>query len=120
MLFRSDTTPAKTTAEWVALCEEAEIPCMPVIDVDDLADDEHLKAVSMFHHMEHPSEGPTVVVRSSLNFEKTPNSIRRHAPRFGEHGREILAELGYGAEEITAMEEAGALIPDDSGMGGPT
>ena len=110
--FVGDTTPTKTTADWVAICEEAEIPCMPVIDVDDLQEDEHLKAVKMFHRMEHPTEGSTVIVRSSVNFEKTPSSIRRHAPRFGEQSREVLAELGYAEAELDAMEESGALIAD--------
>jgi len=112
--FVGETTPGRTTAEWVEICEKAEIPCMPLIDIGDLRQDEHLKAVNMFQEMEHPSEGPTVVVRSPVNFEKTPSSIRTPAPRFGEHGREILAEIGYDRDEIGALESSGALISEQA------
>ena len=88
---------------------------MPLIDVEDLMEDEHLKAVGMFHHMEHPSEGPTVLVNSPVNYSKTPSSIRRPAPRFGENGPEILAEYGYDEATINGMAETGALITEDEG-----
>jgi crotonobetainyl-CoA:carnitine CoA-transferase CaiB-like acyl-CoA transferase len=118
--FVGETTPGKSTAEWVEICEKAEIPCMPVIDVDDLRNDEHLKAVGMFQEMQHPTEGPTVLVRSSVNFEKTPSTIRRHAPNFGEHNRELMAELGYSEAEIAAMEASGALAREPAApAGGP-
>ena len=66
----------------------------------------------MFHRMEHPSEGPTVLVNSPVNYSKTPSSIRRPAPRFGENGPEILAEYGYDAAEIDRLAESGALITE--------
>ncbi len=113
--FIGSITPERTTAEWVTLCEKAHIPSMPLIDVEDLMEDEHLKAVGMFHHMEHPSEGPTVLVNSPVNYSKTPSSIRRPAPRFGENGPEILAEYGYDEATINGMAETGALITEDEG-----
>lgn len=111
--FVGEVTPTKTTAEWVAICEEGEIPCMPVTDVEDLMDDEHLKAVGMFERHHHPTEGETVLVRPPVLYEKSPASIRTHAPRYGEHGQAVLREIGYGESEIEALIEAGALIPDD-------
>ena len=111
--FVSSVTPQKTTAEWVALCEEAQIPCMPVVDLDDLVHDEHLKAVGMFEEHHHPSEGDTLLVRSPVNFSKSPGSIRCHAPRFGEHGAEIARQLGYSDADIEAMQASGVLITDD-------
>ncbi|MEM7084487.1 MAG: CoA transferase [Pseudomonadota bacterium] len=107
--FIGETTPSRTTEEWVAFCEEAQIPCMPVIDVEDLMEDEHLNAVGMFERHQHPSEGDTIMVRPPLTFSKTPTSIRSHAPLVGEHSREVLAELGYGEEEVRAMIEVGAV-----------
>ncbi|MGK0171493.1 MAG: crotonobetainyl-CoA:carnitine CoA-transferase CaiB-like acyl-CoA transferase [Gammaproteobacteria bacterium] len=111
--FVGEVTVSKTTAEWVALCEEAEIPCMPVTDIEDLMEDEHLKAVGMFERHQHPTEGETVLVRPPVNYAKSPASIRTPAPRFGEHGPELLRELGYSESELEALIEGGAVIPDD-------
>ncbi len=110
----AEVAPERTTAHWLALCAEAEIPAAPANRIDDLFDDEHLRAVGFFESHDHPSEGATVLARPPIGMSKSPPSIRRAAPRLGEHGPEILAELGYGAEEIETMRESGALIGADA------
>jgi formyl-CoA transferase len=45
-----------------------------------------------------------------LRFSDSPAAITRLPPRFGEHGREILGELGFTGEEIDALAEAGAVV----------
>jgi crotonobetainyl-CoA:carnitine CoA-transferase CaiB-like acyl-CoA transferase len=109
--FIASVTPHKTTAEWVALCEAAQIPSMPVIDIEDLMQDEHLQAVGMFEKHHHPSEGETILVRPPVQFSKSPGAIRSHAPRFGEHSAEVLRELGYDETTIADLIATGALIP---------
>ncbi len=108
--FIANVTPEKNTAEWVEICEKAEIPSMPVVDIEDLMEDEHLKAVGMFEKHQHPSEGDTVLVRPPVKFSKSPGSIRSHAPSFGEHGVEVLRELGYDEAASAEMQASGALI----------
>ena len=108
--FIASVTPDRTTAEWVGICQKAEIPSMPVVDIADLVDDEHLKEVGMFEKHHHSTEGDTILVRPPVKFSKTPASIRSQAPRFGEHGPELLRELGYDEATIAEMETTGALI----------
>ncbi|NKB58049.1 MAG: CoA transferase [Alphaproteobacteria bacterium] len=110
--FVGECTPERTTAEWVAVCEEQQIPCMPIADLDDLMEDEHLKAVGMFEKHQHPTEGETLLVRAPVNYAKTPNSIRTHAPRFGEHGPEVLREIGYDEGAIEELMSGGAVLRD--------
>jgi crotonobetainyl-CoA:carnitine CoA-transferase CaiB-like acyl-CoA transferase len=108
--FVASVTPGRTTAEWVEICERGQIPCMPVIDIQALMDDEHLKAVGMFESHPHPTEGDTVLVRPPVTLSASPAAIRTHAPRFGEHSREVARELGYDEAAIGAMLASGALL----------
>jgi len=112
--FIASVTPQKTTKTWLDLCDEWQIPAMPIVDIDDLMADEHLKAVGMFETHQHPTEGETVLVRPPVNFSKSPSSIRRHAPRYGEHGPEVLRELGYDEGAIAALSASGALLGGSS------
>jgi crotonobetainyl-CoA:carnitine CoA-transferase CaiB-like acyl-CoA transferase len=84
----------RPTDEWVRFCDKVSIPCMPVLRLQDLPDDPHVKAVKLFSTAEHPSEGAYKVIRSPITFSSAPFEVRRHAPRLGEHTSEILAELG--------------------------
>jgi crotonobetainyl-CoA:carnitine CoA-transferase CaiB-like acyl-CoA transferase len=86
--------PTHSTAEWVAFCDDVSIPCMPVLSLEQLPDDEHMKAVGMFGQAEHPSEGAYKTIRAPVSFSSSPFRIRRHAPQLGENTAEILREIG--------------------------
>jgi crotonobetainyl-CoA:carnitine CoA-transferase CaiB-like acyl-CoA transferase len=99
----------KTSAEWLALCDEAEIPAAPILALEDVMSDPHLQAVGMFQHLHHPTEGDTVITRPPVGFSASPAEIRRQAPRLGEQGAEILAEAGFAEEEVAGLRASGAL-----------
>jgi crotonobetainyl-CoA:carnitine CoA-transferase CaiB-like acyl-CoA transferase len=105
-----ETLATKTTAEWLALFDELEIPAGPVNGLTDLAEDPHLKAIGFFRRVAHPSEGDLVMPDAPLRFSDSPAAITRLPPRFGEHGREILGELGISGEEIEALAAAGGVV----------
>jgi crotonobetainyl-CoA:carnitine CoA-transferase CaiB-like acyl-CoA transferase len=48
--------------------------------------------------------------RHPARFDKTPASVSRPAPRLGEHGREILAAIGYDDEAIESLISAGRVL----------
>jgi len=64
---------------------------------------------------EHPVAGEIETIGLPVKFSQTPGGVRRHAPTLGMHTREVLAELGYDAGEITRLMTAGAAIGDDQG-----
>ena len=53
-----------------------------------------------------------MLARPPVKFSKTPSAIRSHAPRFGEHGGDVLRELGYDEDTIVQLREKGVLLRD--------
>ncbi len=89
-----EEAPKHTNGEWVAFCDQANIPCMPVLSIGELPDDPHIRAVGLFGKGEHPSEGAYKLVRSPVTFSGHEFQVRRHAPRLGEHTDEIVRSVG--------------------------
>ncbi len=90
--------PERTTADWVALMEQADIPAMPVQLLKDLPHDEHLAATGFFQQIDHPTEGKIWTAKPAVKYSATP---ARHdilpAPKLGEHNAEILKQTKSGA-----------------------
>ena len=103
----------RTTQEWLDAFDKADIPAMPVNTLEDLLEDPHLKATGFFSEREHPTEGPITTFASPLDFEKTKTEFRRHAPRLGEDGVEVLREAGLGDVAIERLRSDKALIVPD-------
>jgi formyl-CoA transferase len=87
----------------MSICNQFDIPATPLYSLDELPDHPQLRATQLFQTMEHPSEGTVRYVRPPTKFARTPASVRRPAPRVGEHSREILREAGLRDDEITAL-----------------
>jgi crotonobetainyl-CoA:carnitine CoA-transferase CaiB-like acyl-CoA transferase len=85
---------ARTTAEWTAMLAEADVPFAPVNDLDGLLQDPHLDAIGFWRTVDHPSEGTVRVPGFPVSYSDTPASLRRLAPRLGEHTDEVLREIG--------------------------
>ena len=103
----------RSTAEWLAFFNEADIPHAPLHDLDSLIDDPHLAAVGLLQTVEHPTEGTLRVAGPAATWSKTPPSIRQYPPGLGEHGREILHEAGFAEGEIATLIADGGLIDPD-------
>jgi crotonobetainyl-CoA:carnitine CoA-transferase CaiB-like acyl-CoA transferase len=106
---------SRTTAEWLDLLRKADVPVMPMHDLDSVLDDPHLVATDFFQMVDHPSEGRVRSMRMGATWSGTPTETTRLAPRLGEHGREVLAEAGMPDATVDRLIEAGVLIvPDGS------
>lgn len=93
----------KTTDEWVELFDRLDVPAARYNSIDDLLTDPHLDDVGFFRTEEHPSEGRIRRTKLANTFSGGARVDETHAPRTGEHTREVLAEAGYGAAEIDAL-----------------
>jgi crotonobetainyl-CoA:carnitine CoA-transferase CaiB-like acyl-CoA transferase len=93
----------KTTDEWVDLFEKLDVPAARYNTIDELMTDPHLKDVAFFKEEEHPTEGKIRRSKIANVFSGGVRENETHAPLYGEHTREILAELGYGKADIDMM-----------------
>lgn len=96
------------TKEWLRRLDSADIPSGPVNQLADLLNDPHVRAVDLITQVEHPTEGPLRTVRPPVQFSSTPATIRRAAPRLGEHTVEILREFGLTDAVVNAAIVSGA------------
>jgi crotonobetainyl-CoA:carnitine CoA-transferase CaiB-like acyl-CoA transferase len=104
----------RTTQEWLDLFEKTSVPVNRVNTLEDLADDPHLAETGFWKFTEHPTEGKLRGAAFPVNFFATPaDESRRHAPRLGEHTREVLAEAGYDEARIEELLGSGAAVAAD-------
>ncbi len=100
----------RSSAEWLRELDAAHIPCVPVNGVNDLPDDPHLEAVGFWEFHDDPELGTLRMSGVPSRFSETPGTIRRMAPRLGEHSVDVLTEIGLTREQIDAMIESGAIV----------
>ncbi|MDF2465185.1 MAG: CoA transferase [Ramlibacter sp.] len=98
----------RTTAEWMRLLEQADVPFMPMHDLQSVLHDPHLEATGFFTTVEHPSEGTIRTMRMPIKWANSTADAPLPAPRLGENTREVLGEAGFSAAEIEALVASGA------------
>tara|TARA_Y100000816_G_scaffold278065_1_gene248893 strand:+ start:3380 stop:4567 length:1188 start_codon:yes stop_codon:yes gene_type:complete len=79
------------------------VPSAPLLDRMELLDNEQIIANQSVLKLKYDEFGEVRQARPAARFEKTPSEIVRPAPKLGEHGREILTNLGYSKEKITSL-----------------
>ena len=93
----------KTTDEWLEIFRAADLPAMPCHTLETLPNDPHLKAVELLGYENHPTEGKTAVIRSTIQVDGDYPSARSTAAPCGWDTDEILSELGFSSTETTLL-----------------
>lgn len=88
----AQTMLERTTAEWLALFAELEIPATPINTLDALFDSPQLNAVGLFETVQTP-DGPVRFPGVPTWFSRTPGRVRGPAPRLGADTEAVLGEL---------------------------
>jgi crotonobetainyl-CoA:carnitine CoA-transferase CaiB-like acyl-CoA transferase len=93
----------KTTEEWLQIFREADLPAMPCHTLQTLPEDPHLKAVGLMHFENHPTEGKTVAIRSTIQVDGDYSPVRSTAVPRGWDTNDLLKDLGYSIAEIESL-----------------
>jgi crotonobetainyl-CoA:carnitine CoA-transferase CaiB-like acyl-CoA transferase len=106
----ADILRTRGTAQWLALCNEHEIPCQRVNTIEDLLEDPHLRSVGFFQEVEHPTEGRVLQTRPAARWSHADIGVRRLPPRVGEDSVAVLREAGLGEAEIAELLACGGAV----------
>jgi crotonobetainyl-CoA:carnitine CoA-transferase CaiB-like acyl-CoA transferase len=108
----------RASAEWLELFERAKLPAGPVLDVLQMQSNEQTLAREMVVETRHSKLGAVKTIGLPVKFSATPGGVRRGAPLYGEHTREVLREHGFADAEIDRMARNGAIVVADIGAVG--
>ena len=99
----------KTRDEWVELLMPGETCVGPVLAIDEVVKDPHLRHREMIVDVEEEGGGTRTQVGVMAKLSETPGTIRTPGPEAGQHTPEILSELGYDEPAIEALRRSEAI-----------
>jgi crotonobetainyl-CoA:carnitine CoA-transferase CaiB-like acyl-CoA transferase len=103
------TTVMKTTAEWIALLENAAVPCGPINDLAAVFADPQVRHRGLQVDLPHAAGGTAPQVANPIRYSATPIAYDRAPPILGQDTEAILGELGRSLGEIAALRAAGTI-----------
>ena len=94
-----------TMSKFEAMAElnKHDIPCGPILSMEELAAEPSLRATGTIVEVDHPLRGKYLTVGNPIKMSDSPTEVRP-SPLLGEHTRQVLAEIGYSEQEVAALE----------------
>ena len=96
------------TAHWLEKFDRAGLPAGPVLDMEQVWNNEQVQARNMDVEIEHPTAGAVHHIGLAAKLYATPGRLDSPAPTIGQHTDEVLAEAGYSEAEIRELRSSGA------------
>ena len=100
---------SKPSQHWLELFEKHGVPSGPLQFVEEL--DVHPQIVENEYvvELEHELAGPQKMAAPPIKMSKSPPKAQGASPVLGKHTDEVLSAVGYSAEEIAGLREAGVI-----------
>ncbi len=99
---------ANTTAYWLKRLEQQDLLCAPVRSLADALADEQTVVNKMVMELNGAGNDPVKLIASPISMSGADIRLTR-PPKLGEHGRDVLRELGYGPAQIDALVKEGVV-----------
>jgi crotonobetainyl-CoA:carnitine CoA-transferase CaiB-like acyl-CoA transferase len=99
----------QTRATWIERIEAKGVPCGPVHSIGEALDHPHVRARDMVVTVDCGAAGEVQTVGCPIKFSRTPSSIDKAPPHYGEDTAEVLREVGFTAAEIEHLRRQGAI-----------
>ncbi len=85
-------TRSRTTAQWLRVLAQADVPCGPVNRIDQVFADPQVQARELVQSMPHASAKDVKLVANPMRLSATPIRYRLAPPTLGQHTQEVLAD----------------------------
>jgi formyl-CoA transferase/CoA:oxalate CoA-transferase len=108
-----------TRAEAFELLAKYELPVGPINTVAEVLEDPHIHAREMVQELTHPEYGPLRYIGIPVKLSDTPGALQGPPPRFGEHNRNVLAELGYDQHGIDQLAMSNVITEAEPAVASP-
>jgi formyl-CoA transferase len=95
-------TETKTKFEAMAILNEFDIPCGPILSMEELMNEPALRSTGTIVEVDHPERGKYLTVGNPIKLSDSVTDVTR-SPLLGEHTEEVLAELGYGPADVASL-----------------
>ena len=91
--------------EWAKRLDSENCIWAPIQTLDEVIEDPQVDANDYTDVLEHPEDGEIRILNTPMQFSRTPGKVQGLAPDLGEHGDQILLDLGYSWDEILSLKE---------------
>ncbi|MHB1127875.1 MAG: CaiB/BaiF CoA transferase family protein [Bacillota bacterium] len=105
-----DKFRTRTSKEWLEILKAHDVVSGPVYNYEELVNDPQVKHNEAIITVNHPEVGEMRVMANPWKFSETPLTIQGPAPLYGEHTREVLGRLGFGAEKIEELRRKEIIV----------
>jgi CoA:oxalate CoA-transferase len=106
----TEVMKTKTTEEWIKELSEVGIPCGPINNIKQVAENPQVTHRDMITEVTHPRAGKVKAINTPVKLSRTPGRVVKSAPDLGQDTRRILKELlGLDEEDLDKLEESGII-----------
>ena len=97
------------TEYWVEKLNEHGIPAGAILGLEAALNQDQIKHRQALRKVHAEGIGELDLFNATAKFSKTPADIESPPPKISEHTEQILGRLGYSAEKIAELREAGVI-----------